>query len=320
MFRAGQGPRPIQLGLMGAGLAILLVALEAWRSSAPVSSWSAWLVRSQASLAESETAAVYVSPLFWGSLVVVLVIEAVLPGDATQPLFSRGFFMDALYFGLNMAFRAVVISGYVALLKALYDRHLDFLTIEAIATWPAPGRLALAILVVDVLAWFHHWVRHRVPVLWRFHAVHHSQQQMNLFTDLRYHPVEYLVTVTLVALPMFVLQEAFPIVFAFSMFVQAYTKFYHANIRIDLGPLRHLLVTPQSHRIHHSVEPRHQDTNFGVIFSVWDRLFGTVYRGPIEYPPTGIADRSFPGERGSAGGLMGALLAQLRHPVREWWP
>ncbi len=320
MRGASRGMRFTRQAMGGAILTLVVTALAAWRWSALPVSWSERVVGLHVSLAGSETAAVYVTPLFWGMLAAVLAIEALVPADPTQPLLSRGFFLDACYFGLNMAFRAVVLSAYVGLLKALYDRHLGFLTIETIAAWPGPARLALAVLVVDFLAWFHHWVRHRIPVLWRFHAVHHSQRQMNLFTDLRYHPAEYLVTVTLVALPMFVLQQAFPIVFAYSMFVQWYTKFYHANIRIGLGPLRHLLVTPQSHRIHHSIEPRHQDTNFGVIFSVWDRLLGTAYRGPVEYPSTGIADRSLPSEGESARGLIALLLAQLRHPVREWWP
>jgi len=279
-----------------------------------------WLERFgqlQVSMTRSETAAVYLSPVFWGLTAAILVVEALWPVDRAQPLFSRAFFQDALYFAVNMGLRVVVLSAYVGLLRAGYDRWLDGLTLRSLAGWPAPARLVLAVLVVDFLAWFHHWVRHKVPVFWRLHAVHHAQPHLNLFTDLRYHPLEYLVTVTLVALPLFVLQHAFPIVFAMALFQQWYPRLYHANIRSDFGWVRHLLVTPQFHRIHHSIEPRHRDLNYGVIFSFWDRLLGTADRGPREYPTTGIADPGFPLEQDTRHGLLGALAAQCLHP---FWP
>jgi hypothetical protein len=150
-------------------------------------------------------------------------------------------------------------------------------------------------------------------VLWRLHAIHHSQEQMNLFTDLRYYPGEYLVTVTLVALPMFIFANTLPVTFAYSLVHQSYTKLYHANIRTELGPLRHVLVTPQSHRIHHSILTEHRDRNFGVLLTVWDRLFGTAYLGG-GYPRTGIADPSFPGD--GARGVVRTLVAQSLYPLR----
>ena len=305
--------RRAPLFVVGGGLAMVAGAgLTYWYPDA-VADLAGLVLRHHVSIAGSETAAVYVTPLFWGMVAAILALEALLPADRAQPVFSRSFVLDAAYFGLNMLFRAVVISAYVGLLKALYDRHLDFLTIQALADWPALTRLGLAILLTDFLAWFHHYVRHRVAVLWRLHAIHHSQEQMNLFTDLRYHPVEYLVTVTLVALPMFIFANTLPVTFAYSLVHQWYTKLYHANIRTDLGPLRHVLVTPQSHRIHHSILPEHRDRNFGVLLTVWDRLFGTAYLGG-GYPRTGIADPSFPGD--GARGVVRTLVAQSLHPLR----
>jgi sterol desaturase/sphingolipid hydroxylase (fatty acid hydroxylase superfamily) len=94
-----------------------------------------------------------------------------------------------------------------------------------------------------------------------------------------------------------------------SVFTLWYTRLYHANIRSNFGPLKHVLVTPQSHRIHHSIEPRHQDRNFSVILTVWDRLFGTLYPSYDEYPQTGVADVEF------GTGLRG-LLAEFAYPFR----
>jgi hypothetical protein len=88
---------------------------------------------------------------------------------------------------------------------------------------------------------------------------------------------------------------------------------YHGNLRTNLGVLRYLLVTPQSHRVHHSTELRHRDRNFGVLFSVWDQLFGTQYRGFDEYPETGVSDPTFP-YRTAERGPVATIAAQHLHP------
>ena len=96
-----------------------------------------------------------------------------------------------------------------------------------------------------------------------------------------------------------------------------YTHVYHANLRTNYGPLKHILVTPQSHRIHHSIEPRHQNKNFGVLFTVWDRFFGTLYTNYEEYPETGVDEAQFPLERRSSPlALVHTYVAQWCYPFR----
>ena len=137
-----------------------------------------------------------------------------------------------------------------------------------------------------------------------------------MFTDLRIHPVEHLVALTIRFVPVMVLGLSKPEIFNLALITLWYTRFIHANVRTNLGPLRHVLVTPQFHRIHHSIEPRHRDQNFGVIFSFWDRLFGTVYPGCDEYPATGIADEDFPHET-SYREILTAPFKQLAYPFRR---
>jgi sterol desaturase/sphingolipid hydroxylase (fatty acid hydroxylase superfamily) len=197
----------------------------------------------------------------------------------------------------------VIEATYVVLLRHLYDRWLDeTLTIRALASWSPAARVTVGVVVGDFVAWFHHWLRHKVPLFWRFHAVHHSQREMNVFTDQRYHPLEYLVTSSVRALPMFMLGASVPTVVGVSLATEMLTKFYHGNVRTNFGPLRYLLVTPQSHRIHHSIELQHRDTNYGVIFSLWDRLFGTQHPSSDVYPETGVEDRLAPCHLQAAGG------------------
>lgn len=150
--------------------------------------------------------------------------------------------------------------------------------------------MLLAYVIADGLAWWHHWLRHR-GWLWRFHAVHHSATQMNAFTDDRAHPFELFLGGTIVALPLYVLSGASHVEIAVVSYALGwFTRFVHCNIRTDLGPFRHLFVSPRFHRIHHSIEPEHADRNFVVVLSVWDRIFGTHIDVDGSLPATGVTD------------------------------
>jgi len=263
-------------------------------------------------LSNSATVGFYLSPVFWAFVGAVFLAERVLPARPTQPVLSQGLRVDVTYVVVTHASGALIHLSWVALLRQVYDQWLGFLTWHASAAWPAALTVTLGILLRDFVAWFHHWVRHRVPFFWRFHAVHHAQRELNLFTDVRYHPLEYFVTTTINALPMFALGNSLAVVAGWSFAATCYTRLTHANVRLRLGPLRYLLVTPQSHRIHHSPDPAHRDTNYGVVFSLWDRLLGTQHPCDDEYPETGIDDPSFPIETSPIRALVGHFLYPFR--------
>jgi sterol desaturase/sphingolipid hydroxylase (fatty acid hydroxylase superfamily) len=245
------------------------------------------------------------NPWFYLGVAVILVLEHIIPARRDQRLLSAGFAEDLLWFGVDGAFRVALVPAYAALLATVYERYLSALTVEAVAAWPAAAAGVFSFVMIDFLGWFHHWVRHKVTAFWYFHTVHHSQREMNLFTDLRVHVVERLVALTLTFIPLAMLGVDFPTGLYIAFAITWYTRLYHANIRTNYGFLKHVMVTPQSHRIHHSIEPRHQDKNFGVVLTVWDRLFGTLHSNYDEYPNTGVADDRFPA--GRSKGLLGAL-------------
>jgi sterol desaturase/sphingolipid hydroxylase (fatty acid hydroxylase superfamily) len=187
-----------------------------------------------------------------------------------------------------------------------------------LAGWPVALQVGLGVLLSDFLAWLHHFVRHKVPALWSLHAVHHSQPHLNPLTNERYHVVEYLVAETIRFLPMFALNFKLGHIVGYGLFTTWYSRLYHANIRSRFGPLRYLLVTPQSHRIHHSLSPEHRDQNFGVLLCVWDRLFGTQHPDDESYPETGIDDAAFPLERGwGSVATLRAFVAQQIYPIKD---
>lgn len=244
---------------------------------------------------------VLLSPFFYSTTFAILLLEWRFPLKPGQKPLRIGLLQDLVWLVLQTIFETTLIAAWFLMQKSFYDRHLSFLTITAVHALPGPVRFMTGLLAADFLDWLHHWVRHKVPWFWHFHAVHHSQRDMNLFTDLRYHAFEYLIARTINTIPLLMLQVNIYGFLTFALINKAYTRLYHAGIRSNFGPLRHILVTPQSHRIHHSIEPRDRDRNFGVIFSFWDRLFGT--RSPIvdEYPETGVRDEGFPEDRKGFG-------------------
>lgn len=236
---------------------------------------------------------IYTSPLFWGFTASILLLEKLRPAVPSQGVISRGLVQDFVWFNTDAAFKVALLPAAIGLLKLAYDGVTGGLVLAGLEGWPLGARIALGIVAFDFLQWFHHWVRHRVTVFWHFHAVHHAQRELNLFTDLRVHVVEYLVSDLLVFVPLFALNLPAYAIMGVGGARWWYTRFIHANIRTNLGPFKHLLVSPQFHRIHHSRDPVHQDRNFGVVLTVWDRMFGTLHRNYDEYPATGVEGLAF---------------------------
>ena len=234
---------------------------------------------------------------------------------------SRGLVHDGLaWFLLNSPLSALAFAGTLALLYLVLDRYLPFVRIDPELT----GRLPTWVLVVaavvlgDLMKWVHHNFMHKVPLLWHFHSVHHSQRELNLFTQARFHAIEFVTLAPIMYLPLVVLNLDFELAVWIVLGIEWYSRITHANLRTHFGPLRFALVTPQSHRVHHSREHRHHDQNFGTLFSFWDRLFGTQWPDHEEYPATGIADENFPWEK-SVGGtsVLSNYFAQLIYPFQQ---
>lgn len=259
-------------------------------------------------------------PLFWILFGGILVLEKLFPARREQKVFSVSFAQDLVWFFFSTTVGVTLVGIYVAVLRGFYADHLTFLTVEPLRSLPAWARFAWGALFTDFLRWFHHWVRHAVPVFWHFHAVHHSQKELNLFTQFRYHVLEYIIAHTISTIPLLMFSLDMPVIIAWNVFHMWFTRFYHANIRMNLGPLRYVFVTPQSHRIHHSAREEHRDKNFGVLFSFWDRLFRTQVEDADTYPETGIHDRTFPHENTARGlALLTTPIVQHLYPFRAIW-
>ena len=312
----------IRIALVGTGAIAVLYWLAEYVHPFGL---TAWAVRQSAlrvfvwSVRDLFTNAI-LTPGFAVAVALTLALERLIPAKRNQPLLSLSFAQDVVWFFYETVLHAAIIVTYVQLLTTVYQANVPFLTIDAVLAWPEWLRFAIGILLLDLLYWGQHFTNHKYAVLWQFHTVHHSQRDLNFFTDFRYHVLEYLVRHTFLVIPFLVLRVDPPQIVWFALVARWYTRFYHGNIRTNLGPLRYVLVTPQSHRVHHSIEPQHRDMNFGALFSIWDQLFGTQYRGWDEYPETGIDDQMFPLERkGDVLSLLVTPFVQMAYPVRKVW-
>lgn len=258
--------------------------------------------------------ALYLAPLPFA-----LVLSLRFP---VQPLTARvaaNIFQDAGFFVLMIAFRIAFTAVFITWVANVYAAHFDYLTWRPGQNWPVAVRVILALLISDLLAWFHHYVRHRVQPFWEFHKLHHSQTYLNFFTDFRVHPVDYVIANLIIVIPQLLVQVDTPTIILLGIAIQWHTTLYHCSIRTNYGPLRFLLVNPQSHRVHHSTCPEHHGKNFGVIFSIWDRLLGTQYRDENVYPVSGV-EPEFPVERSLAEVVsMRPLYRQLIYPFSRIW-
>jgi sterol desaturase/sphingolipid hydroxylase (fatty acid hydroxylase superfamily) len=143
--------------------------------------------------------------------------------------------------------------------------------------------VAVTVAVADLCRYGLHRLLHAVPALWRLHGMHHTDQDYDFTTGLRFHPFESVVTTGAMLLPIAALgaPPAAVLVSETLFIVSAMTS--HANIRIPARPervVRAVFVTPDMHRVHHSAERRETDSNYGTLFPWWDRLFGSYRAQP----------------------------------------
>jgi sterol desaturase/sphingolipid hydroxylase (fatty acid hydroxylase superfamily) len=165
--------------------------------------------------------------------------------------------------------------------------------LSALGVGGLAGSLIAVLVSTFVLDFFYYWFHralHRSEVLWQMHLLHHSDENMNVMTAQRGHIFEGLMAPFFITFPMAVLFKMPAIEIAIlSLLPQAYHFVSHANVRLNYGPFWWLIISPDYHRVHHSIEPRHRDKNFTNWFPIWDILFGTLYRpGKNERPETGV--------------------------------
>lgn len=227
-------------------------------------------------------------------IVLFLLVEQLFPAQPIRRLLSSDKLMDAAYPLFTGVLRVTILIIAYGPIRNFFAQYLPFMSLGLLDGLPLLLQGFLAFLVMDFSFWLSHYLRHKVPWLWYFHAIHHSARELSPMTVWRAHPLEEPLTFLITMIPVGIFggdQSAWVVVTVF--YGAAWPFFIHSNIRTNLGPLRYLIVSPQFHRVHHSIRPEQFDKNFGEHIVLWDWLFGTIELDTESYPETGIRDDAF---------------------------
>lgn len=153
------------------------------------------------------------------------------------------------------------------------------------AAWPFWVEVIASVVMLDLIIYLQHVMFHAVPVLWRLHLVHHADLDIDITTGLRFHPIEIIVSMGIKLAALAVVGPPVVAVLIFEVLLNGMAMFNHSNIQLPLAidrVLRLLVVTPDMHRVHHSIYPRETNSNFGFNLSWWDRWLGTYRPQPTD--------------------------------------
>jgi sterol desaturase/sphingolipid hydroxylase (fatty acid hydroxylase superfamily) len=218
---------------------------------------------------------------FFGLFAVLALLEFYAPRREGQPLKLRRWttnwlivFIDSVI--VRLLFKTAAVGG--ALWAA--DAGIGLFNRIAAPQWFA---IACSFVALDFAVWLSHWASHKVPLLWRIHRMHHSDVAFDVTTAIRFHPVEIVLSMAWKYVVVVALGAPVLAVLIFEIVLNGGAMFNHSNLRLPLWLdrwLRLVVVTPDMHRVHHSIERREHDTNFGFNLSLWDRLLRTYTDQP----------------------------------------
>jgi sterol desaturase/sphingolipid hydroxylase (fatty acid hydroxylase superfamily) len=256
------------------------------------------------------------APLLVGLVVAAGICERIWPAER-RPVLARGHVQDACYLALH----AIVVIPLMTLLSVgaatLIGEHAGWIELRSTQSWPAWLLVPLTVVAMDGANWLAHYADHKLELLWRFHALHHSQEELSVLTSFRAHPLMHTTGFVLATIPVVVLMPTRAIAPVLITIYVCIGTLQHANLRWTFGPLGRVIVSPAYHRLHHATD--NQAVNLGVVLTIWDVLTGYA-RFPSRRDAagrTGLDGRPVPVEQGGAARPVLLLMAeQLIEPFQ----
>lgn len=232
-----------------------------------------------------------VQKLIW----IVLCLAVAWMAEGVYPLFRHD------YSKWKHARTNLVLLGFVMLINVIFAAFTVGVSEWTLAhsfgilNWlsmPLWLGLIITFLVFDLVAqYFVHFLLHKIPFMWRFHMVHHSDEHVDATTGTRHHPGDYLIRECFALLALAITGAPFAFYLLYRITTVAITYYTHANIKLPSrldAVLSTLFITPNMHKFHHHFERPWTDSNYGQIFSIWDRLFGTFVNGDTQHIKYGL--------------------------------
>ena len=289
-----------------AAAAAILIAIGA------ASHWGA----SSFSASMTNLKVVVAGPVTLALLGVFLLVERLRPAQR-RPAFARGYRQDLLYTLINATLVGPLVVALSLSFSEALRRVTPWIVMPRLSVVPHLLVLSVIFIAMDACNWFAHLMNHKLTVLWRFHELHHSQEDMSVLTVFRTHPlihVSYLITLV----PGVVLVANGVVPTSVLVAYAAFVAFEHSNTNLSFGPLNRVFVSPNYHRIHHRLVGR-QDVNLGFALTIWDQL---SRRAVFPSADTIRIDTGLPGrplrveQAGERPQHLRVLAAQLLGPWR----
>ncbi len=242
--------------------------------------------------------------------------------EGTLPLFNFQY-KKVRHAGLNLFFTlTTVIIGFGMagiLLWASDFASSNKIGLLYIVEMPLWAQVILGILLLDLIgAYFIHWTEHRVKWMWKFHLVHHSDTTVDVTTGLRHHPGETVFRILFTIMAVVIVGAPMGIIMLYQSLSVLFAHITHANINMPKSLdriLSYVFVTPLMHKVHHHYTQPLTDTNYGNIFSIWDRIFGTFASvSDIREIKFGIDTHMDPKENDALGNLLVVPFQKYRVP------
>ncbi|WP_245520682.1 MULTISPECIES: sterol desaturase family protein [unclassified Mesorhizobium] len=238
-------------------------------------------------------------------LLIFIPLERLFPLRRLQRIFRKGFFNDLSY----AAFNGFVVNFVGGLIFVPIFSALALLVPDRVTTGVAGQQTWMQVLEIIVLTdlgvYAAHRTFHAVPILWRFHAIHHSVEEMDCLAAFHVHPVDQIVTKATALLPVFLLGFSGEAIALYSVIYMGHTMLVHSNTKIGFGPLTWLIAGPQFHHWHHAGERAAYDRNFAGQLALIDLVFGT-YRVPTA---------SMPAKYGVDDPIPSNIFGQIGYPL-----
>jgi len=222
--------------------------------------------------------------VFISLFAVLATLEALAPRRARSQLRSKRWVTNWSVTVINtLTLRLMAFALPLLAVGAALDADTQGWGLFNAISLPLWLEIAIVVLIFDFAIWLQHLITHKVPLLWRLHRVHHADVDMDVTTAIRFHPVEIALSMLLKIGLVYLLGPAAIAIVIFEIILNGTAMFNHSNLALPAGLdriMRKVLVTPDMHRVHHSVQRSEHDSNYGFCLSIWDQLFGTYIEQP----------------------------------------
>lgn len=256
---------------------------------------------------------------FLGTLLALLAAQESWPRRARPAQRAPRWFVNLGLVVIDTGFvRLIALAVPLAAVAAAAWAAREGLGLLARVQWPFLLEAGLSFLALDALIYWQHRLFHRIPLFWRLHRMHHSDLEFDTTTGVRFHPVEIALSMLIKVAAVIALGAPAVAVIVFEVALNATSLFNHTNLRLPPAvdrALRFVLVTPDMHRVHHSVHRREHDSNYGFNLTWWDHLFRSYTAQPADGHTT--MQIGLPQFRESAEQALWPLLQQPLRPLAK---